>query len=136
MTNLWRTVRLCLRPALLETQGWKVVPCTAVLRLHFQHYPCPCVVSGLVLASSCVLLGCSTALQMWNVASSLCREKPQIVATHVKEQAVVLFLGERHYTEFSIMDGRKMTVAHPLVPSKCPQAVLILLHWMKVMGMV
>lgn len=73
---------------------------------------------------------------MWNVASSLCREKPQIVATHVKEQAVVLFLGERHYTEFSIMDGRKMTVAHPLVPSKCPQAVLILLHWMKVMGMV
>lgn len=127
MTNLWKTVRLCLGPALYEIQGWKVVPCRAVLRLHFQHYPC--IVKGLVLGPSCVLLGCSTAQQTWNVASSLCGEKPQILATPVKEQAVVLFLGEKHYTEFSLMDGRKITVAHPLVPSKCPPAELILLHW-------
>lgn len=83
-----------------------------------------------------MLLGCSTAQQMWNVASSLYGKKPQILATPGKEQAVVLFLGEKHYTEFSLMDGRKITVAHPLVPSKCPPAVLILLHWIKVTGMV
>lgn len=30
------------------------------------------------------------------------------------------------------MDGRKIIVAHPLVPSKCPPAPLVLLHWIKV----
>lgn len=49
------------------------------------------------------------------------RSKPTL-ATPVKEQAVVLFLGEMHYIES--IDGRKITVAHPLVPSKCPSAVL------------
>lgn len=83
-----------------------------------------------------MLLGCSTAQHMWNVASSLCGEKPGVLATPVKQQAVLLFLGEKHYTEFLLMDGRKIIVAHPLVPSKCPPAVLILLHWIKVTGMI
>lgn len=56
-------------------------------------------------------------------------EKQLILAAPVKEQAVVLFLGE---TESSLMDGRKIIVAHPLVPSKCPPAPLVLLHWIKV----
>lgn len=92
------------------------------------------IVNDLVVGSSCVLLGCSTAQQRWSVASNLCGEKPRMLAAPVKEQAVVLFLGERHYTEFSLMDGRRITMAHPLVPSKCPPAVLILLHWIKVAG--
>lgn len=91
--DLWRTVRLCLGPALFEIQGWKVIP---MQRLHFQPHPCPCVVNGFVLAPSCVLLACSTAQQTWNVASHPYGDKPQILATPVKKQAVVLFLGERH----------------------------------------
>lgn len=54
----------------------------------------------------------------------------------MKEQTVVLFLEEMYYTESSRTDGRKIIVAHPLVPSKCPPAVLVLLHWIKVMARV
>lgn len=105
-----------------------MVPC-AVLKLHFQHHPC--TINDLLVGSSCPLLGGRIAQQTGNIASNLCREKQQILATPVKEQAVVLFLGERYYGESSLMDGRK-TVAHPFVPSKCPPAVLVLLHWIKV----
>lgn len=90
---------------------------------------------ALSLSLHCKWLSAGAFLCCWDAALPstcgmllLCGEKPGAVATPVREQAVLLFLGEKHYTEFSLMDGRKITVAHPLVPSKCPPAVLILLH--------
>lgn len=54
----------------------------------------------------------------------------------MKEQAVVLFLGEMYNTESSLMNGRRIIVAHPLLPSKRPPAVLVLLHWVEVVDRV
>ena len=105
-----------------------------MLKLHFQH--CPCIINDLLVGSSCLLLGGRIAQQTGDVTSNLCGEKQRILATPVKEQAVVLFLGEMYYIESSLMDGRKIIVAHPLVPSKCPPAVPVLLHWIKVMARV
>lgn len=94
-----------------------MVPHT-VLKLHFQHHSHPCIVNDLLVGSSCLLLGGRVAPLTGNVASHLCGENQQISATPMKEQAVVLFLGEMYHIASLLTDGRKTNVAHPLVPSK------------------